>query len=46
MSDLPMTPVWGKHGSVIKSGTSPGVFVKSGDESADASEKASCTAEK
>lgn len=45
MSDLPMTPVWGIHESVIRSGTSPGVLVVSGDEGADAGENASHSAE-
>lgn len=40
MSDLPMTPVWGIHESVIRYGTSQGVFVVSGDEAADAGENA------
>lgn len=40
MSDLPMTPVWGIHESVIRSGTSPGLFVVSGKEAADADENA------
>lgn len=38
MSDLPMTPVWGIHESVIRSGTSPGLFVVSRNEAADADE--------
>lgn len=46
MSDLPMTPVWGIHESVIRSGTSPGVFVVSGDKGADAGENVSHTVEK
>lgn len=41
MSDLPMTPVWGIHKSVISIGTSPGVFVVSRDEGADLSENVS-----
>lgn len=45
MSDLPMTPVWGKHGYVIRSGAGPGVFAAS-EVSADAAEHASHTMEK
>lgn len=36
-----MTPVWGIHESVIRSGTSPEVFVVSGDKNADTGENAS-----
>lgn len=45
MSDLPMTPVQGILESLIRAGTSPGVFAVSGDEGADAGENTSQGAE-
>lgn len=46
MSDLPMTPVWGVHELVIRSGTSPGICVLSGDKGANTTGNLPRTAER